>query len=144
MKLRTYPEAYRHIVGFENEANADPSRLRAAMEVAERSRLAKEAGFRVFAWRPGPGTPAAGRVTGYGPYWEFDPELTAGWLDHPYKLRSSDGRTIFVSEPYGLSPSAITNLNRLQESGWSVDVRPERALHYPGRTIAIWITRKAA
>lgn len=143
-KLRSYPAACRHLIGRgEPLDNADPERLAAARIIAERSRRFEEAGIRVRPWRPAPGTPAS-RRSRYGT-WEWDTgivgNLLGGWLDHPYKLLMPDGGKVFVSEPYGLAAEDIAGLQRLEEQGWRVSIRPDRALHFPGRTVAVWITR---
>ncbi len=67
---------------------------------------------------------------------------SAPWMDHPYKLLPPKGEHVFVAEPYGLSGPGLANLAQLSKAGWRIAVRPDLALHYPGRTVAIWVRRQ--
>jgi hypothetical protein len=62
--------------------------------------------------------------------------LAGGW-DDSY----ADGaKTKPVSEPYEISEEGLHNLATLSASGlWDVWIRGDRALHFPGRTVAIYL-----
>lgn len=57
------------------------------------------------------------------------------WIDHSYRLRKN-GRTVYVSEPYGMYEDAIEELFLLMACGWNVNVTGESE-YYPGWTIKI-------
>lgn len=108
----------------------DQSRLRAAAEVVHNSNLI----LRRFKWagrdwsRNGPG---GGNRTGY---------RSAGLVDHAYTLVSlATGVRVYVSEPYGLGPDALREIGQLIDEGWDVQVEADRAIWFPGRTVAVWI-----
>ncbi len=52
--LRSYPEAYRYLLGQTSEHEADPFRLRAAKMAAERHAWYLENGWEARTWRPSP------------------------------------------------------------------------------------------
>jgi hypothetical protein len=140
--LRTFDEAYRHLIGRGPES---PERLRAAQLAAERSEHLRANGWTCRAWCPtSRDSPATiRRWKGYPREW--DATLTHGWLDHPYRVvNKASGRTVFVAEPYALYDDALVGLAQLVQQGWSVEILPEMALHFPGWTIAIWIERQKA
>lgn len=63
------------------------------------------------------------------------------WVDHPYRLRLSDGRWRYVAEPYGqVDGDAAADFVALEEAGFDVYVTAEAARHYPGQTTAVLIT----
>jgi hypothetical protein len=115
-------------------------RLAAIEEVAHRVEGLVAQGWRMRPWHPtSPGSPCVERDGGR---LDWDTRLIAGWMDHPYRLIPPGAEPpVFVSEPYQLDDRSLVRLAYLQNCGWRVDVRPEMALHYPGRTVAIWIRR---
>lgn len=145
MIFRTFAEAYVDFAGHRTEAEVSPALLRTIHEVAERSARLKKQGYRIRPWHAGARTPACvRRNNGYGSYWEFDYDLTRGWLDHHYKLLDPNGSSIFVSEPYGLFGDSLARLARLAQSGWNVSIDSGRALWVPGGTVAVWIRKAGA
>lgn len=63
-------------------------------------------------------------------------------VDHPYSVVLKDGSVAWVIEPYEAGPEDLAELRRLVGPvGWKITVHPERALHFPGNTVAVWITR---
>ena len=71
--------------------------------------------------------------------WEY-PERE-GWLDHPYRL-IRDRVTTYVSEPYHLTMQGIRALARLREQGWSIWITAKDARHFPGQSMAVYLTRR--
>lgn len=144
--LRTYPEAYRHIVGRDNEASAEPERLAAARMAAIRSNWLRSDGWKVLPWRPTtPNSPArqSKGIRGYYKYWEFDRSRLGHWFDHPYRLvNRNKGITIFVAEPYQINGEDLVQLAALEQEGWDVTIWPEKALHFPGSTTAVWLRKR--
>lgn len=61
------------------------------------------------------------------------------WVDHPYRLYR-DGKKWYVSEPYNLDSEGCAALANLEERGWDVHITSWQATHFPGHTLAIWIT----
>lgn len=119
------------------QTNPDPDLARAGGEAARRIALFQMHGWEIAGWQPGPMQPAAQRDR----YWYWNQVLISGWFDHPYRLRTPAGQTIYVSEPYHIHTEGIENLARIAADGWSVEIMPEKALHFPGRTVAVWIRR---
>lgn len=107
--------------------------LESAKEAAMRS-TALLKGWSEKRWTPRKGQPFSYLHDGV---WEWESYLC---LDHQYRL-VRPGREVFVSEPYGLDPNDIEALNELATQGWEVSIHPERAVHFPGRTVAIWMER---
>jgi hypothetical protein len=62
----------------------------------------------------------------------------AGLLDHLYRIVTPE-ETVYVSEPYDLYD--FDGIAKARESGWDVTVSAARALHYPGRTVAVVFRR---
>ena len=63
------------------------------------------------------------------------------WVDHRYALEHSNGRFVYVSEHYGLTPGVLAELSSLVEAGWDVSLGADRSLYIPGLTVAIWVER---
>ncbi|MBA2756902.1 MAG: hypothetical protein H0U37_05615 [Chloroflexi bacterium] len=63
------------------------------------------------------------------------------WVDHACRIRLPDDRWCYVAEPYSLDTEALADLAYLAANGWRVTVTAERALHYPGRTVAVEIVQ---
>ena len=63
------------------------------------------------------------------------------WVDHPYALEHQDGRFVYVSEHYGLTPKVVAELVMLMNQGWDVTVGADRTLYLPNHTVAIWVER---
>ena len=147
--LCDYETAYRRSGGYrisgagfirvsENEA---PEAARVARTIAIRAGNMVAHGWREAAWKPvTPGSPV------------FHPDqrksgmfiVSSGWLDHIYRLRNRRHmRDVYVSEPYEFEVDGlfINDVAVLRAQGWSVSVQPERTLHYPEATVAIWIER---
>ena len=135
MKLLTYPEAYQSICGDRPEHEVADWRLRAARECAVRCEALREEGWRVRDWRPGPKAPFS-RRTVYG--WEL---VNSRLLDHIYRLVHPEKGTIWVAEPYGIWGADLARLTEEMAKGWDIRIDPKRAIHLPGSTVAIWITR---
>jgi hypothetical protein len=105
----------------------------AATELAVRNlRITKDAGWKVLhGWgRKGP----LMTHDGFG----YAPEGSS-IVDHPYRLRCP-GRTVYVSEPYGLSGDCWQTLADLEVAGWRVSIG-QLPLYYPGSTVAIHFER---
>jgi hypothetical protein len=67
------------------------------------------------------------------------------WLDHGTKLVDREsGRLTYRSQPYELDEVALKQLLDLASQGWGVPVTPLVSSHYPGRTLAVLLSRKAA
>ena len=66
------------------------------------------------------------------------------WVDHACRVRLPDGRWCYIVEPYSLDTEALADLAYLAANGWRVTVTAERALHYPGRTVAVEIVAEGA
>jgi hypothetical protein len=131
----------RRFVG--RDAAPTPEQRAAADEAWCRVQLLTNTGWKMRAWHPtSPGSPCTVKLDGYPGARDWDHQMIAGWMDHAYRLIAPDGRAVFVSEPYGVDGDALVRLTYLHSNGWRVALRPEIALHYPGRTVAIWI-RKA-
>lgn len=101
------------------------------------------AGWRKMPWTAGiRGSP--GRKTFPGGHGAacFDTALMYPWADHPYRLKHADGRVVYVAEPYGLTEESFEKLAELRRrEGWRVSIHADLAMHYPGWTIAIWLTQ---
>lgn len=146
-EMRTFQQAYRDIVGRVAESDAEARRLRAAHRVAEVSRVLAAAGWVEKRWTAGtPGSPCTRRVVVGGTsyrYKDWDVELTGGWLDHPYRLvNATTKQTRFIAEPYGLDTEDIVRLGKIAERGWEVTISATLALHFPGETVAVILTRR--
>ena len=69
------------------------------------------------------------------------------WQDHTRRLKKKDEegntQTIYVTEPYHFRNNDFTDIHVLIEDGWKVVLTNSHdlSLHYPGKTIPIWITR---
>jgi hypothetical protein len=64
--------------------------------------------------------------------------------DHGYLLLKDGKPCVFVSEPYiyGWTRESFDEMNAFAERyGLIYSLHPERALHFPGKTVAIWWTR---
>jgi len=137
--IRSYSEAYLHIVGRRPEVEADPERLAAARMAAINSLILKTHGWVCRRWVPFYHRPLAYKAKWGGWDWIERPS----WLDHPYRLVNKEkGREIFVAEPYGLSLENFESLNKLEAEGWVIDITAEGALHFPGSTIRVGIEKK--
>jgi hypothetical protein len=65
------------------------------------------------------------------------PDMGHDFLDHLYRLISSDGVTTYVSEPYGMDGESLEQLAQLRrDGGWRVWIG-QFPLWYPGRTTPI-------
>ena len=70
------------------------------------------------------------------------------WQDHTRRLKKKDKegntRTVYVTEPYHFETRDFTDIQILIEDGWSVLMPNSRdfALHNPGKTILVWISRQ--
>jgi hypothetical protein len=112
-------------------------RLGAAMMAASRECGMAAAGWQRRRWdRYGPDTE---RYPGNA--WAIHGH--PGYLDHPYRLKPPEGPAWYVGEPYQLEADAILHLADLIRQGWSVTVRADRALHFPGHTLSVWVRRQA-
>ncbi len=123
-----------------------PERLTAIEIINERIAELVAQGWKRRDWRPTtPGSPFVKRQEShYGRYLDWDSTIvTTEWFDHPYRLIAPDGRSVFVSEPYGVEAEGIAHLAAMLGDGWNVRVLADMAIHYPGWTVAIWITKKA-
>ena len=141
-ELRTYSQAYVDICGSHPEADVGADSLWAAKRGAFLSRLYIEQGWKEYPWTSGKPSPMP-RKKCYG-VWDWDWEvlpsrhLMSHWFDHPYRLvNKARGREIFRVEPYGISKEALADLAWISERGWDVDIDANKALHFPGETIAI-------
>lgn len=118
-------------------------RLLCAVLGAMRASVMLKQGASVRAWRPRSGQPSV-RRTVYGD-WEFAKGASASWIDHPYRLvfKQEDGsqHEYFCSEPYSLSAEALRDLVALADQGWSVSVGTDWALHYPGSTLHVRVSK---
>ena len=134
--LRSYEEAYRHIVGKMPESDADPERVAAARMAAGRSSAFRKQGWECREWRAGPKRPWFHKE---GSLWQWD----TPYADHPYRLvQRSTGRELFIFEPYDLGDDYMPRLAEIRERGWEVRISAGWALHYPGRTVAVSLERK--
>ncbi len=124
MRFRTYDEAL-------TELHDEP----AARRAADLGAYLREGGWHCQEWNAKLGDPGVTRSR--------EGLRFASWMDHPYTLITAKGEEIFVAEPYDLNGTRLSALARLARQGWRVTVRPDLALHYPGRTIAIWIRKQA-
>lgn len=61
-------------------------------------------------------------------------------FDHMKMLVYPHGRKVYVTEPYGLSAEAFRFLASLEDE-WQVTIS-QFPLHYPGRTVPVWIERR--
>ncbi len=66
------------------------------------------------------------------------------WVDHWWRERLDDGRWRYVAEPYELNDDAFADLAHLVDNGFDVQVAAWRARHYPGHTVAVFITPEVA
>ncbi len=142
--FRTAEGSYEAIVGKHAPEETDPERVRSAGIAAERTADFIKRGWKRRPWTATtPGSPCVKRHRGFngGSYLDFDWGATEEWFDHWYRLVMPGG-TVFVSEPYDIGPKGMANLAALEDQGWDVMVRAANALHFPGRTVAVWIYRK--
>lgn len=65
-------------------------------------------------------------------------------MDHCYRMRLPDGRWRYVAEPYGLDGRALEDLRVLAGLGYEVSISADGARHFPGRTVAVWLTTPPA
>ncbi len=64
------------------------------------------------------------------------------WGDHLYRLVNQEQeRMIYVAEPYQISAEDMADLERIESEGYTVYLNAEWSLHYPTRTLVIWIER---
>lgn len=62
------------------------------------------------------------------------------WIDHPYRVRLADGRTLFVSEPYDLDRDDLAEiLDVCASDGWSLRL-DGLGIHHP-TTLRVVLTR---
>jgi len=123
MQFRSYEEA---LADLKDEA--------AARRVADLGAYLREGGWQYQEWLAQVGEPG---VTRSGTGLRYAP-----WMDHLYKLITPQREQVFVAEPYEVSGAGLANLARLARQGWRISVRPDLALHYPGRTVAVWVWRQ--
>jgi hypothetical protein len=65
------------------------------------------------------------------------------WIDHPSKLVSKEtGTTYFRSEPYEIGEDGLRRLVALIDAGWDVIIRADESDHFPGRTLAVLVSKK--
>ena len=144
--MKGFPEraaVVRRFIG--RNAPLTPDKEATVNTICERIDTFVQADWTMRAWHPTtPGSPCAVSVDGYPGMKEWDHQLVCGWMDHAYRLIKPDGTPIFVSEPYGIDGGALIRLQYLHTNGWQVAIRPDKALHYPGLTVAIWITKARA
>jgi hypothetical protein len=111
----------------------DLERIAAGLMAAIRQeRLAYRGGRIGRAWRDGPGA----HRHEYGSY-----EVRGRWLDHSYTVRFPDGEKEYRSEPYTLDEDSLEELLVLSRQGWDIVLDPHMALHFPGFTHSIVITK---
>ena len=60
-------------------------------------------------------------------------------MAHAYRLKDSNGRKAYVTEPHSLNALAIGALAELAEKGWQVTVEAAGALFLPGQSLRIVI-----
>jgi hypothetical protein len=141
--IQSYESAYQGLCGNKPEHEVDSSRLRATLELVDNSQVLKKAGWQTRTWSPTKQGPAA-KKEGWGGY-GWDESLIRGWFDHPYRaVNKESGRTLYVSEPYGVTTEGLANLVRISEMGWSVLLDASFALHFPGRTVRVIFEREKA
>ena len=65
------------------------------------------------------------------------------WEDHLWMLKHKEVPVVYVTEPYPehVGGEAITELAELVKADWHVQISEGLAIHNPGRTVPIWITR---
>jgi hypothetical protein len=136
-----HADIVRRFVG--KEKHPTPDRIAAAEAVWYQVKLLTSQGWKMRPWHPtSPGSPCTVKAEYYRSAREWDDNLIRGWMDHAYRLIAPDGSPVFVSEPYGIDGDALVRLQYLHSNGWRIAIRPEIALHYPGRTVAIWIRKR--
>lgn len=122
-------------------------RCAAALMGVIRTEEYRRHGMKQRVWNETSPAPGAKRVHfghGYHGYMQTDGRV---WIDHPYILHyppREDGRKVkaYVSEPYRVFSDGVKRLAELVDEGWSVDIGAERALHFPGHTVQIKLTKR--
>ena len=111
-------------------------RVAAALIVAVRKESLRRAGWQVRPWgRNGPAVRRLSHGTYEGP--------RGGCFDHSIRLANRDGRTVYLTEPYGLSAGALRDaLDIAEREGWDVRIDERCGLHFPGRTAPVVFTKK--
>jgi len=111
-------------------------RVAAALIVAVRKESLRRAGWQVRPWgaqRAGRAAAIPRRIRG----------AQGGCFDHSVRLVNRDGRTVYLTEPYGLSTGALQDaLNIAEREGWDVRIDELCGLHFPGRTVPVVFTKK--
>jgi hypothetical protein len=87
--------------------------------VVRRIPLARTGARRLHGWGDPRSSPAQRWATldSSGTYVE-----QRGWLDHLYRLRLSDARTVYRAEPYDLDGDDLDDLALLRADGWHVSI----------------------
>jgi hypothetical protein len=68
--------------------------------------------------------------------------LSAGWRDHLSRLVSKEtGQVYFRSELYEVNNEGLRSLTLLAEQGWKILFRPNLSDHFPGRTLAVLLSK---
>ena len=70
--------------------------------------------------------------------------MDVSWIDHSWRERAEDGGWLYIREPYLLDGEAFADFAWLEERGWDVKAVACNARHYPGETVAVWITKPRA
>ena len=137
--------AERRAVGTDHETLLleiadDAERLIAAYLRARRGRHLKRRGLNAGEWDAD--APNGGALEGddgaSASHWRW-----WRWADHAYSITEPDGKVAaYASEPYEISDDDIITLSDLViQHGWSVTIRPDDALHFPGRTMRVTCER---
>jgi hypothetical protein len=88
--------------------------------------------YQVRAWRRG------------GPGLDQRDDISARWIDHPSRLVSRrTGEVVYRSEPYSLGEEKLRELVALLDQGWTVGIDASFGSYYPGRTVAVLVSRDA-
>jgi hypothetical protein len=116
VKLRGPKQALDH-VGPGNRTVAD--------RIVELSRMYKKSGMRIGKW---------GRKLAPG---MGEARARPNWANHSYTLKDMEGGILHITEPYYLANTDIKALAELVDTGWNIEISPQLAMHFPGRTMAI-------
>jgi hypothetical protein len=69
-------------------------------------------------------------------------ESSPTWRDHPYTLVHREREVLlFCAEPYELAGEGLLALAALVVAGWDVHVDAGSAVHFPGRTLRVSLSR---
>ena len=69
-------------------------------------------------------------------------ESSPAWRDHPYALVHPEREyLLFCAEPYELGSESLLALAELAVAGWDVRVDAGSAVHFPGRTLRVSLSR---